>query len=126
LATELGVKSTLFERRLTLNLALFRTKFEDFQPQAYDASLLRFTTTNAGVLLAKGIELDFRSVPLAGLSLTGGMTFNNAVYQSFRGDSCYFGQPLGVSGAGVCLPNGSTDSTGNQLALAPRWVGSSQ
>jgi iron complex outermembrane receptor protein len=126
LATELGVKSTLFDRRLTLNLALFHTKFEDFQAQAYDASLLRFTTTNAGVLLAKGVELDFRSAPLAGLSLTGGMTFNDAVYQSFPGNSCYFGQPPGMSGRGVCLPNGSTDSTGNQLALAPRWVGSLQ
>ena len=124
LATEVGLKSTLLDRRLMLNLALFHTKFEDFQAQAYDASLLRFTTTNAGVLLAKGVELDVRAVPLAGLSLTGGMTFNDAVYQSFRGDSCYFGQPLATSGRGVCLPNGSTDSTGNQLALAPRWVGS--
>jgi iron complex outermembrane recepter protein len=122
--TELGVKSTLFDRRLILNAALFHTRFQDFQAQAYDPTLLHFTTTNAGVLLARGLELDFKALPVHGLSLTGGLTFNDAIYQSFHGDACYMGEPAGVSGIGVCLPNGTSDSTGNQLALAPRWVGS--
>src|SRR5215469_4238464 len=112
LDTELGLKSTLFDHRLTLNVALFHTKFEDFQAQAYDPTLLRFTTTNAGVLLAKGVELDMRAVPLPGLSLTAGGTYNDAVYQSFTGDACYYGEPMGTSGTNVCLPNGTSNSTG--------------
>jgi iron complex outermembrane recepter protein len=124
LDAEVGLKSTLLERRLVLDVALFHTRFEDFQAQAYDPALLHFTTTNAGVLLAKGVELDVKALPAKGFSLSGGMTFNDAIYQSFHGDACYLGEPAGVSGRGVCLPNGTSDSTGNQLALAPRWVGS--
>lgn len=124
LDTELGLKSTLLDRRLILDVALFHTKFEDFQAQAYDPALLRFTTANAGVLLAKGVELDLKALPAEGLSLNGGVTFNDAVYQSFTGDSCYYGEPAGTAGRGVCLPNRTSNSTGNQLALAPRWAGS--
>ena len=124
LDAEAGLKSTLLDRRLVLDVAVFHTKFEDFQAQAYDPSLLRFTTTNAGTLLEKGVEVDLRALPAEGLSVTGGVTFNDAVYQSFVGDSCYYGEPSGATGMNVCLPDGTSNSTGNQLALAPRWVGS--
>lgn len=121
---ELGVKSTLLDRRLVLNLALYNVRFKDFQAQAFDPQLLQFTTTNAGVVRARGLELDFRALPLERLSLSGGLAFNDAVYRSFAGVACYFGQPTGTSGRGVCLPNGTTDVTGNRLAFAPRWTGS--
>jgi iron complex outermembrane receptor protein len=121
---EVGLKSTLFDRTLQLNLALYDVKFKDFQAQAFDPNLLRFTTMNAGEVRTKGVELDFRALPFAGLSLSGGIAYNDAVYESFAGVACYFGQPAGTSGRNLCLPNGTTDVTGNRLAFAPEWTGS--
>jgi iron complex outermembrane receptor protein len=121
---EVGLKSTLLDRRLVLNLAAYDVKFRDFQAQAFDPDLLRFTTMNAGEVKTQGVELDFRALPLAGLSLSGGVAYNDATYESFAGVACYFGQPSGTSGTNVCLPNGTTDVTGNRLAFAPEWSGS--
>jgi iron complex outermembrane receptor protein len=55
------------------------------------------------------------------LSLSGGVTYNDAEYRNFAGVPCYFVQPTGTSGTNVCLPNGVTDVTGNQLQNAPKW-----
>lgn len=121
---EVGLKSTLLDRRLVLNLAAYQVRFEDFQAQAFDPQLLRFTTTNAGEVRTKGVELDFRALPIDSLTLSGGLSYNDAVYESFAGVACYYGQPAGASGRNVCLPNGTTDVTGNRLAFAPEWSGS--
>lgn len=118
---EVGVKSSWFDRKLVANLALFWTRFSNFQAQAFDPTLQRFTTTNAGDLLEKGVELEFTALPFEGLSVSGGVTYNEATYQSLR-VPCYFGEPSAPSGRNVCLPNGTSDATGNQLMLAPRWV----
>lgn len=121
---EVGLKSTLLDRRLIVNLALYDVRFKDFQAQAFDPQLLRFTTTNAGEVRTRGVELDFRALAAEGLSLSGGVAFNDAEYESFAGVACYFGQPAGTSGTNVCLPNGTTDVTGNRLAFAPEWSAS--
>lgn len=119
---ELGFKSSWLDNRLVANLALFWTKFDNFQAQAFDPTLQRFTTTNAGSLLEKGVELEFQALPFEGLSVNGGVTYNEATYQSLS-VPCYFGEPAAPSGRNVCLPNGTSVATGNQLMLAPRWVG---
>jgi iron complex outermembrane recepter protein len=121
---EVGIKSTLLDRRLILNLAAYDVKFKDFQAQAFDPDLLRFTTMNAGEVKTRGVEVDFRALPFTGLSLSGGIAYSDATYGSFAGVACYFGQPAGTSGTNVCLPNGTTDVTGNRLAFAPEWSGS--
>jgi iron complex outermembrane receptor protein len=120
---ELGLKSTLLNQTLIVNLALYHVTFKDFQAQAYDPEALRFTTTNAGEVRSQGVELDLRALPFDGLSLSGGVAYNDATYESFAGVACYFGQPTGTTGTNVCLPNGTTDVTGNQLAFAPKWSG---
>lgn len=121
---ELGLKSTLLDGRLVLDLAAYHVLFKNFQAQAFDPTLLRFTTTNAGTVRAEGIEGDFRAVPAPGLTLNGGFAYNNAIYRNYDGVGCYFGQPAGASGNNVCLPNGTTNVSGNQLAFAPRWTAS--
>jgi iron complex outermembrane recepter protein len=121
---EVGLKSTLFDRKLDLNVAVYHVRFKDFQAQAYDPQALRFTTTNAGEVLSKGVELEFRALPVESLSLSGGVAYNDSTYEDFAGVACYFGQPTGTSGTNVCLPNATTDVTGNQLAFAPKWSAS--
>lgn len=122
---ELGLKSTLAGGRLVVNLALFRTVFHDFQAQAVvPGSVAFFLTRNAGALRIRGAEAEFKATPLKGLSLSGGLTYNDATYRSFTGAPCYPSEPVGTSGRNVCLPNGSSDASGNQLNSAPKWTAS--
>lgn len=120
---ELGVKSTLFDRRLRLNVALFDTTFDNFQTQAQiQGSAAGFMLLNAGQLKSRGVEVEFTALPLEGLTISGGTTYNATKYVDLPGIPCYYGQPTGTSGTNVCLPNGTTDVSGNPLANAPRWT----
>ncbi len=122
-SVEIGLKSTFFDRRLRLNIALFDTKFDGFQAQAQSpAPATGYTTLNAGGLSSKGVELQFAILPFDGFSLSGGTTYNKTKYENFSGLPCYYGQVSGTSGANVCLADGSTNVSGNQLAGAPLWT----
>jgi iron complex outermembrane recepter protein len=121
---EAGVKSTFFDRRLTFNIDVYHEDLHGFQSQAYipGNSTLGVVILNAGNLRAQGVETDFRAIPLKGLTLSGAADFNDAKYQSFQGNPCYYGEPTGTSGTNVCLPDGTSDSSGNRLAFAPRFT----
>src|SRR3546814_2112088 len=58
---EAGVRTTLFDRMLTLNLTGFYETFTDFQAQTYSALLTSFQLTNAGKLITQGAEVEARS-----------------------------------------------------------------
>jgi iron complex outermembrane receptor protein len=60
---ELGVKSTLWDGRMTLNASIYRSDFSDFQTQALDltSATPRLGLTNAGLMRAQGIEVETRS-----------------------------------------------------------------
>lgn len=120
---ELGIKSTLLDRRLRLNVALFDTTFDGYQTQAQkQGTAAGFMTLNAGQLKTRGVEAEFTALPFEGLTISGGTTYNHTEYKDLSGIPCYYGQPSGTSGTNVCLPNGTTDVSGNQLANAPRWT----
>ena len=57
--------------------------FKDYQAQAFDPTLFRFTTLNAGKVRARGVEVDFRALPFEGLTLSGGGAYNDAIYKDF-------------------------------------------
>lgn len=116
---ELGLKSTLSERRLSLNLAAFFSDFDGFQAQTADLSgpVAQFRTLNAGRLTTKGVELEFTARPTSGLSLSGGTTYIDAKYDEFRNIPCYPGQ----TEAQGCV-DALTDASGNRLIIAPQWV----
>lgn len=120
---EIGIKSTLLDNRLRLNLALFRTDFSGYQAQVLAGSTLAYRTVNAGDLRTRGVELEFSALPIDGLTFNGGVTYNRAEYRNFGSVPCYPGQPTGTSGTNVCLPNGSTNVSGNQLVVAPKLTG---
>lgn len=122
---EVGLKATLFERRMTLNVALFDEKFHEFQAQAQEpGGATGFETLNAGNLTSRGLEAELRARVGDGLTLSSGVTYNDAYYESFQGVACYPGLPSGpVAAKGICAPNNTTDASGNRLAYAPRWVG---
>lgn len=73
---EIGFRSRLLDRSLTLNLTAFRYVFEDQQVQNFDPAVFAFATTNAGELTTSGVDVDFfwmTSIP--GVSLAGSWGF---------------------------------------------------
>lgn len=121
-SVEVGLKSTFFDRRLRVNVAVFHTDFDGYQAQVQNPDAIgQFITLNAGNLRTQGVELELNASPVEGLSLNGGLTFNDTKYLDFGGVPCYFGEQTGTSGRNVCLPTGVTDISGDQLQNASRW-----
>jgi iron complex outermembrane recepter protein len=122
---EIGIKSELFDRKVRLNVAAFRTNFKNFQAQAVSTdpvtNVLIFDVVNAGSLRTQGVEADFSIRPLAGLKIDGGMAYTDASYTDFATAPCYFGQ----TSAQGCVGTGTTarqDLTGRSLANAPKFT----
>jgi iron complex outermembrane receptor protein len=108
-SVEAGIKSELFDRRVRLNASVFNSEFTDFQ-----TSLLTFVpgnpvaviaTGNAGGLRSRGFETTFAWRATEGLTLSGGVTYADAVFTDFR-------------------YNATTNYAGTSLTNAPKWQGS--
>ena len=107
---EAGIKQSLFDRALTVNVAAFHDIVRNFQAQTLNTQTTPsyFTFANASKLKSEGIEVDFYARPAQGLRLDGGIIYNYAIYGDFL-SQC----------TSVCT--GVVNVKGNQLAGAPRW-----
>ncbi|MFT7246138.1 MAG: iron complex outermembrane receptor protein [Candidatus Azotimanducaceae bacterium] len=73
---EIGFRSLLLDRALTLNLTAFNYVFKNQQVQNFDPVIFGFDTTNAGELTTRGLDVDFMwSTPISGLSVSGSWAF---------------------------------------------------
>jgi len=116
---EVGVKAALLDRRVNVDLSLFRTDVEDFQAQTTQTAngLTQFVFTNASELRFRGAQLNVYARPADGLSLTGGVLYNKAEYGSFI-VPCNAPYLTGCTAS----PAGQViDVKGRQLAGAPKW-----
>lgn len=84
---EIGVKSSWFQRRLTLNGALFYSDYEDIQQNITavssdggPVSVVR----NAGKARVQGIEIDLDALLTANWRLRGSYGYTDAKYKVFR------------------------------------------
>ena len=130
---EVGLKSTLFDHRMILNVALFDEKYKDFQTSVWEPSLNGFILGNAGGLKSRGTDVDFTIKPLPSVTLTGGVTYLDAVYTDFAA-SCYSTlapipekvttNPSGVGGCYIApgAKSGFTQAAGFPLNNASKWV----
>lgn len=112
---EAGIKSTLFDRRLILNLSAYTSKFKNFQAQAFDPGTNGYVLLNAGALKSRGFEVEASALPADGLTFNLGVSYVDAFFSDFQFDRCYPFQP-------GCRPNGTTDSSGNRLPNVPKWT----
>lgn len=123
---EIGLKSTLLDRKLVLNLAAFTTDFKDFQAQVFDLTITpgAFRVANAGKLRTRGIEMDFTARPMSGFTLSGSAAYIDAFYKDFQNVACYPGQPQTPTECAPVTPGSTTfvtDASGNRLPNAPKF-----
>jgi iron complex outermembrane receptor protein len=112
-ALELGVKSSLLQRRLQLNANLFLTDVHGYQSNAYDPVSRTSYLTNAGDVRSQGAEVEAIASPARGLTLRFNGSFNDAKYRSYPNAPC----PPEIS-ATYCDLSGRA-----ALVNAPRWIG---
>ncbi|MDB5987738.1 MAG: TonB-dependent receptor, partial [Nevskia sp.] len=101
-AYELGLKSTLLDRKLILNADVYVNYIENYQQavQVFDqyttnlkndgTSYFTAATGNAAKVRASGLEIDALYRPIPNFSLRFSGAYNNAVYKDFKNS----GQPL--------------------------------
>jgi iron complex outermembrane recepter protein len=96
---ELGVKSRLFDRSLTANLAFYDYRYKGLQvggiePAISGVPVIR--TVNAGKARTYGVDFDlaYRPPGIEGLNLNASVNWNHARYQELNNIPCYTGQTV--------------------------------
>ncbi len=117
---ELGLKSTLFDRRLLLNANLFWTGIHGYQAttlyQAPGSTQLVQVLANAGSVRSRGLEFEATALPLRGLTLNFNGSYSDVTYLSFKDAPC----PAEVS-TRPGAPS-SCDLTGQRVVGASKWI----
>jgi iron complex outermembrane receptor protein len=118
LSFEAGAKMSLLDGGAELNIALFRTEYEDLQVSVFDG-VLGFDVQNAAEATTQGIEIDGRWQVSEHVTLSGSIAHTDFEFQNYPNGACYKGQAAYaiVDGVGVC------DWDGNTNQLTPEWSG---
>jgi iron complex outermembrane receptor protein len=116
---ELGVKSSLWNDRVTLNANVYYTKVRDYQNvtgEADPTSPTGFSSRLGNIpgLRAIGTEIDALVSVTDALQVTAGASFNDAEYTDWSTATCPRSFPATTA---IC------DNTGRQIVGAPRWTG---
>jgi iron complex outermembrane receptor protein len=131
-ATEVGLKSELFDQRVRLNASAFYYSFKDIQlaRQIFDPVLgIISQTVNAAKARQKGVDVDAIFAPHINrgrLDFRAGVEFLDAKYTSFPNGpiSVPNGQPRGGNSTLPNLANPTpTNLTGNRVIQAPKFSG---
>lgn len=103
-----GIKGSALNHQITYALAVYSTKFHNYQANYNDvvggAQVTRLI--NAGTVQTKGVELDFGLRPIPGLSLDTSVAYTDAKVLNFI---CPEGAPS------------SCNINGQVLPFAPKW-----
>lgn len=87
---ELGLKTQLFDRRVTANAAAFYTDIADFQANVVDAGpgALRGYLANVEKVEIRGVEVDITARPSRALDLYANIAWTDGEYASFKNGPC--------------------------------------
>jgi len=116
---EIGIKTELFDRQLTLNADAFYSLVRNYQATSFyidpsNPALAGSVLTNVGAVRTRGFEVEATARPLEGLTVNLTSSYDNASYQSFRKGPC--AAEYGLPGSATC------DLTGRPVVGAPRWI----
>ena len=118
---ELGLKSTLLDNRLIVNIAAFTTDIDGFQTNGRDPDTNVNIFRNAATVRTRGVEVDFSAAAGESLTLHGGLTLLDATFDKFPGAPCYPGQTeeMGCVDKSEDMSGASQDLSGAQFNNAP-------
>ena len=87
---EAGLKTQLFDRRVTANFAAFWTEISDYQATVTNsqANVIRGYLANADKVRVRGIELDLSAQPISNLGVYLNGAFTDHEYVSFPDAPC--------------------------------------
>jgi len=125
---EAGIKTTLLDRQLRLNIVGYTYKYQDLQVDFFNSPIFAFQTLTADAR-TKGIEVEFEYAPRAldGINIHGSINYNRARYTSFPFAPCYAGQTV-AQGCNLQFNPAINAFTrqnlgGQTLSMAPEWAG---
>jgi iron complex outermembrane receptor protein len=120
-----GVKTTLFNNQLRLNVGAFRYNYTNLQVDFFDSVRFANVTSNAGAARTQGIETDWEFAPrdVAGLSFRGSLNFARAQYLNFVAP-CYTGERPAAGCTTLAFGAPGQNLAGAPTAMAPRWTAS--
>jgi iron complex outermembrane receptor protein len=107
-----GVKSTLFDHRLTLNGDIFFENDTNYQANLVNTELLKLYLSNIPKVQSQGVEVNLNAQPFDGLSIYGSAIYDKAIYAEYPNAPCgleHITQPF-------CNLNGAP------LAGVPKWT----
>jgi iron complex outermembrane receptor protein len=115
---EAGLKTQLFDRLLTANLAVFFTGIKNFQANVVDSGpgALRGYLANVEKVTVRGAELDVSTRSIDGFTSYFNLAYTDGRYDRFRNGPC----PLERIGASTA----ACDLSGQDLPGVSRWAGS--
>ena len=134
-AVEAGLKTEWFDRRMTLNLNYFDSRYENYQLQTilYDATMANtipvLKLASVGEVRTHGVELSSAAVVNANFRVNAAVSYTDAKIESFPYAPCYTGQTAAQGCETIVVPGESTarpvqrDLAGAALASAPKWRG---
>lgn len=129
---EIGLKAQFFDRAVTFNIDAFQVDYEDFQGQQRVgvAPIFYYTTTNAGGLRTRGIEVDTAWRVNSKFTVAGNLAYIPTKFTEFA-VQCYdlFTNP--ATTPGKCnyvqpgMPAGTPpqfNAAGYPLVYSPKWT----
>ncbi|MDE2042852.1 MAG: TonB-dependent receptor, partial [Alphaproteobacteria bacterium] len=104
---EAGLKTSLFNHKLRLNISAFLEHFNNFQVQAFNAQGAQFVIENAATVKSQGIEINATARPTRNWTINYAATLQDAKFTNFPGNQCAPGLANcngSFNGAGLATP----------------------
>lgn len=91
---EAGIKSTLLDGRMILNVSVYDTSFKDLQVSVYNPVISAYQTGNAASASSRGVEGSMAWYPVQNLDFTVAAAYQDAKYDDYPGAACLATQPI--------------------------------
>jgi outer membrane receptor protein involved in Fe transport len=128
-AYEIGAKTVFLDDMLNINVALFRSEYDDLQVSTFDG-VVNFLVNNAASAVTQGVELDARMRFSERFFIAASAAYLDADWDDFQNAQC---TALDLQRARLtgphagCAPNADglfvQDLTGRDLIMSPKWSG---
>lgn len=115
---EVGLKSQLWDRRITFNATGFYYRYKNVQVTQFGGNPPAQTVTNGAAAEIYGVDIDLTVKPMAGLTFSGGLELLHPYFTKFPGAQLGIDRTAG----GVLIPAGGFDASDTRLPYARDYM----